>query len=692
MTQLENQTWTEQAALALSNEVDWQHPSLSGQACLTLHQQGRHAEAAVAFVRFLRERKLPRIEYDAAYVAELRQAASDADRANANERFEQAFEVGLGDKRKQGSLLKLSPTTLQLTDRPELFERLAAAITAQLVAPGEDWPRMEWGTAYNILSMLPAAMFPVAECPDAALLPLLAAAARQTRHEWRMSRGWDDGMLGTASHNFWVTTFSGVSIVAMCFPELKGLAPLRDLTPTTMERCILLLFREDGFTREQSGYHFGSVQHALRWAHVAEINGIELSQKTRDRLAAAAGAHWKLLAPDGDIPHFGDGYRGVRDVPLLPDDLRNMAAWFGIGEVKYLDRLRCSDFQPPMKNMMSMLGRNLWPAYEALEPVAPPLDTALPDTQWYTMRSDWTAGGDWAAIDASPRGKTDTSHSHNALLHLVLYSRGRPVLLDNGAGAYGDNPARRWRQGSAAHNVTTVDDEDHLDQSREWRFNGQANPLVDTWITQPDHAYWAASHEGYARLGDPDRVGYCRRKLFYLRGRYWILIDRFARDWSPKPERAHHNYDLHFHLPAPVSLGEGGRAWTTSEQDAQAGNLLVVPVPGLSGEAALERCPYPLEGYDNPDHLRYRLSTDEEVVLATLLVPFQGNVPPSVAVEPVDVEIPDGAASPYEITALRIGIDGESHLYVDQHRQWTQAWLADGRRGTARVFHSRVHS
>lgn len=224
--------------------------------------------------------------------------------------------------------------------------------------------------------------------------------------------------------------------------------------------------------------------------------------------------------------------------------------------------------------------------------------------------------------------------------------------------------------------MATVDGADHLPIRDEWRWKGATLPTVDAWLTEPGYAYFSGAHEGYRYLAEG--IASSRRKLFYLRGEYWILLDRFTPETS-----AEHTYCLHFHVGAPCSL-EDHRLVTRGE----GGNLLIVPVEGLDGQPSLEPCPCPLPGYDNPEHLSYTLRGAGKQLLATLLVPFDGDKAPEVAVRPIDVRADGRTLTRWEATALEITINGRRDVYVDQHMQWNLPWEAGGYTGTGRLFHS----
>jgi hypothetical protein len=296
------------------------------------------------------------------------------------------------------------------------------------------------------------------------------------------------------------------------------------------------------------------------------------------------------------------------------------------------------------------------------------------------MREGWTPEADWACLDAGSRGNTVTSHDHTALFHLLLYSKGRSILVDNCSGPYSEEPSRLWRVGSFAHNVTTVDGEHHLPMRGEWRWESVAQPTIDTWLSEPAYAYFSGVHEGYAR--PVERVPGVRRKLFYLRGEYWILIDRFT---ARTPEEQH-TYQLHFQLGVPATLAADGRVTTSGE----GGNLLIAPVPGADGEALLERCPHPLEKYGNPDHLCYTRQGGHDLFV-TVLVPFTGKAP-ALEVALASVQADGRTLSPWEATGLAITLNGRRDVYVDLHMQWNLPWQCGGRAGDGRLFHSQVES
>jgi hypothetical protein len=338
-------------------------------------------------------------------------------------------------------------------------------------------------------------------------------------------------------------------------------------------------------------------------------------------------------------------------------------------------------WKPGYRGILPGWGRDLLPDYHRLAAKAPPADTVLPASGYYFMRQNWGSDSDYLCLEAGPVGTVVSSHDHTAVFGFELHSRGRAILIDNGSGPYGDSPARIWRVGSSGHNVATVDGQNHIplaDRYPEWRWKHPVLPFVNVWVSEPRYAYFSGSHEGYRHLPEP--VAACRRKIFYLRGDYWVLIDRFTPETA-----AEHEYQLHFHVNAPCRLDENGRLTTEGE----GGNLLIVPVEGVRGKAALEPCPYPLEGYDNPQHLTYTSCKSKYEIFVTLLVPFTGADVPEVGVRLLEIEADGRILAPHEATALVIELDGRRDVYFDQHTEWNLPWRAGGCEGDGRLFHSR---
>ncbi|MFW6060633.1 MAG: alginate lyase family protein [Phycisphaeraceae bacterium] len=667
-----------EAVVKLGARIDWARPELPS-AAREAHRAGDAWAAALELVRYLRHRERPVIAPTHAWVEHVRAAASEAQRRDARAQLERDLPGHIAQTARHTIFLRVAPKTYYLGADAAHFQLIAEHV----LAAQDRWGEGGFGATRAIGVYLRAA-WPLEACPDEALVPVLAWLLVQAEAEWDWSRTWGEAMLGPSGHNWWVATFGGLAQAGLMLPEAPGVARFAALLPDWLEREVALLFQPDGFTRERSGYHWGTVTHLLDLVLLAQRNGITFSERFERHLQRIAEVDWKLITPDGDLPGIGDTRPRHQPGGLVPA-LRRNAALLKVGRAKWVAERLAPGWSPPYRELWPQFDQDLWQPYCDCDPVAPEEpDTCLPDSGYYVIRENWTPRADWACLDAGARGETVTSHDHASPLHLLLHSKGRPILVDNSSGPYAnDPPERMWRISSAAHNLATVDGESAVAVRSGWRWDQTVVPRVEAWVHDKDFAYFSGTHEGYARLTEP--VPATRRKVFYLRGQYWIIIDRF----TAASDDAAHTYDLHFHLGAPGELNDNGRFVTHGDHDTD-GNLLILPVEGARGTPRHEPNPYPLDGYDNPDHLCYTQHTTGSALFVTVLVPFIGARPPRVAAHLLELEADVQTLSPWEATALHIEIDGQRDLYVDHHMHWHLPWRAGGYEDTARLHHSRV--
>ena len=178
------------------------------------------------------------------------------------------------------------------------------------------------------------------------------------------------------------------------------------------------------------------------------------------------------------------------------------------------------------------------------------------------MRSGYEPDAQWAFFDVGPWG---TGHQHNDKLHLSITAYGRDLLVDGGRFAYRGELAEKFRRyavGSASHNVVLMDG------------NGQdAGPRVATEPLDEAH-YKVTDRFDYAwnsfdRFRDLEGEGKHTRALFYVRGKFWVVIDQVQTDRPRKIETL-----WHWHPDAKVNLEEKSVVST----DHDKGNLKIIPL------------------------------------------------------------------------------------------------------------------
>lgn len=240
------------------------------------------------------------------------------------------------------------------------------------------------------------------------------------------------------------------------------------------------------------------------------------------------------------------------------------------------------------------------------------------------MRDGWSENAQWSFFDIGPWG---TGHQHNDKLHLSIAAFGRDLLVDSGRYTYEGVPFRDYFVGARAHNVLLID---HHDQNP-----GPARaevPLDSTqWMFTPEFDFARGTFEdGYESMNGRLTLA---RAVLYVRGEFWVVLDHIETDRARDVTAM-----WHFHPSCSVVLdGE-----TVKSNDADAGNLRVVPASGLAWDVEIvggiqgsafqgwysevygQKIPAPTAVYES--------RVDGPTTFLWVLVPAMGEVPPVSAV------------------------------------------------------------
>ena len=439
-----------QVAQFVCDQVDWSRPELADTDFAAAFLGGHFMEAALGFVRHLRSRETPLLGYTHAYVAELRAGASRGDFESAGRQWEEVHAQPLVVDHSN-TYSHLSAEAIILAVNADRCRRMAEKV---LDYQGR-WEEGYWGVVHSTVDLI-RYLFPVEECADSDLVPLFAWLLTKARKEWSEARAWTETTLGTSGHNWWAHTFLGFFTLGLFFPEFSGVSRFRALGLDYLDREVDILFDEDGWSKEGApGYSLFAAGNLMRWAHMAEMNGLVVREPTRAKLRVMADAGWRLIAPDGGYPVFGDDGRHVSDPPegsletAALTDLRRRAALYCLPEAKWVAEALSPDWTPQY-GVLSTEGRNLLSAYRRVPTIAPPApDTCLRHTGYYVMRQDWTRRADYLALVAGPLGPRVTSHQHADRFGFELYARGRRSGLPSVARSTGPDRSRRAYRGSA---------------------------------------------------------------------------------------------------------------------------------------------------------------------------------------------------------------------------------------------------
>ncbi len=673
----------------LAELIDWSEPGLeTGMESAAPMEQVLHA------LRVIRGRGENYFGFDDGYLQRLREMATGAEVERARSRVDKALAGDLFFPPHNNAFAALGAETLALGIDSARAELLAAKV---LERQGE-WGRNVWcfGITHGVANLL-RCLCPLTAVPDSALLPIIGWLCAIAPVENRSARGWGERTLGTSGHNWYIHSLYGLWMAGRLFGVFRNLQPFRALAPTYLEREVSLLFAEDGWSREgAAGYHAFAFSNVMAFWLLAQRHGVTFSADFSAKMKTIADATWRMQGSDGDGPLFGDSSASAGGAAWKPTVFaesgygqvtRCLAARFALSRAKGAVEVLEPGVPP---GFLPDHGEDLAAAYGVLLAEEPELDTALRASGLYAMRSSWGPDGEWMAINAMPIGPTVSSHKHADLLNLELCVRGRRVLVDNwygdvtaDDGSYQSIPEirndpmkRRWRVGSSAHNVTTVDGEDIVPVVQIYRYGWNEAPLVDEWQSAATHCWFSGVHEAYRRLPAP--VVAVRRKVFYLRGEYWVVIDRFTNG-----SEADHLYTQHWHLLSAVLAGGGVRS------SGAGGNVLLAPVAGLTGEVAVEPCPHPISSYQNPDHMTIS-ATGGDLVMAMVLVPFSDDAVPAARASVVPVFADGEQLSPWEMTGIEIRLADRTDRLVVQHLHMNHPWACGDVQGSGRVWHSRI--
>jgi hypothetical protein len=242
-------------------------------------------------------------------------------------------------------------------------------------------------------------------------------------HVWY---AWRYKSFGSSANNHLLGELAGLILALARWPELAQIsAPLAGVAKI-FEREVLLQFVPDGCNREQAlGYHLFSWEFCWQCEQALLAAGVPVSDEVQERIRAG-GCFYAAIKPENDPWDFGDS-DNAWVTPLFAREQtssREWWKWFKSSSESAALRFWWGDFQ------------------------------SHPDP-----RSDWEYGilraGDWfVRFDLSPLGYLSMApHGHLDALHVSVWFKDEPVIIDPGTGAYyADKTVRDYLADWSAHN------------------------------------------------------------------------------------------------------------------------------------------------------------------------------------------------------------------------------------------------
>jgi hypothetical protein len=239
-------------------------------------------------------------------------------------------------------------------------------------------------------------------------------------------------------------------------------------------------------------------------------------------------------------------------------------------------------------------------------------------------RSGYDGDAHWSFFDIGPWG---SGHQHNDKLHLSISAYGRDLLVDAGRFAYTGETAEKFRpyaRSTAGHNLILIDGKGQAPGPTH-----ASEPINDQhYVITEDFDFANHSFNDFIDLeGDAQHI----RSLFYVRGEFWVVVDRIITD---RPRQIDGLW--HWHPDCKVQM-EGMITKTINER----GNLMVVPVstqvfdlefikgrelPNMQGWYSME---YNI--YEPNITSQYRTHINESTTFVWFLLPSEGMAPNTTA-------------------------------------------------------------
>lgn len=380
-------------------------------------------------------------------------------------------------------------------------------------------------------------------------------------------------------------------VAALALPQLDADGALLKFSIAELHRNLLTDIRPDGVHREHSThYHMLVLRSFLGARENARRFGLVFPAGFDEHLERACDFAMHCHRPDGSIPALSDS-----DTGAYADLLALAAELFDRPDYLYVATSGARGVQPKQRNV------------------------SFPDGGYFIQRSPWDVDGEsfsdarYLIFDAGAIG--DGGHGHYDSLNVEIAAKGRPLVVDPGRYTYSEHGEnlRRWFKGTAAHNTVCVDGLDQTpyccgkpkgETARGRVLERQSAPDLDALCAVALSPAYDACHA---------------RRVFFVAGEYWLIVDQLGDDRS-------HRYDLRFHL-APEAWGQ-----TRVESN---GTNNVVRAPGLALIFDEARTPQLEEGWVAPTYgVKHRAPVvsvvaegKAESCFFTLVAPLDANAP-----------------------------------------------------------------
>ena len=284
--------------------------------------------------------------------------------------------------------------------------------------------------------------------------------------------------------------------------------PLFTWAMIEINKCLSIQIYSDGTHWEQSTmYHVEVLNYLMKLIYYSRIFGYKGMEKIYNYAYQMAKSLLFLSTPKKEIESFGDS-----DRTNLQDVFCRAAVIFNDRAFKYIG------FQKMDYESIYGMGCKAAITYRRLMEQTPneyffdALDSGI-----FTVRSGW---GENDHFTMFLNGALGSGHGHSDNLHLSLYYRGVPFLIDSGRFSYREDfYLREYLKGMEAHNGLIMDQSVCCCPNGSWDYSNFGLPLKN-YVRHESGIHY---YESYFLGNNPYYITI--RKLIVLDKGIWIILD-----------------------------------------------------------------------------------------------------------------------------------------------------------------------
>lgn len=339
--------------------------------------------------------------------------------------------------------------------------------------------------------------------------------------------------LYSSPFNHLIAEATALYMIGACFPEFADAERWRARGRSVLEGRLDAQFYRDGGSVEQSTfYHHATTGFYLLAALLARTIGDDLSDRVWAALERAIAFSASLVQPDGTTPPVGGADDG-KPIRLEHLPLWDFRPYQAVGAVLFN--------RPEFKHVAGrffedalwLLGPSGRDAFERMPSTSPQASIALEASGYHVLRSGWATTDDYVCFDCGEQaagmrtdGVANSMHGHADCLSVILWLRGRRVLVDSGLFAYncGGDWEAHFRE-TGAHNTAKIDGRDQAKHIRKMAWSHSYRASLESHGQDSAGAWVLGSHDGYAR--GPNGVRH-RRAVWLHRDSYLVICDEFT--------------------------------------------------------------------------------------------------------------------------------------------------------------------